>query len=121
MSVRVNQDCTYRRQAEDKLRRDKVTGKHAANRTHFEVGAKVRRTIKELGGTGGLTVLGAVYPAWAASFISFSIVEVLVVPRTLKSYFATDSTPNTAVWLNNSTGIIRFLMAHQSTRGKDSK
>ena len=38
-------------QAEEKLRRDNVQGKAAANRTHFEVGAKVRETIQELGGT----------------------------------------------------------------------
>ncbi|MGD9872861.1 MAG: DNA damage-inducible protein D [Kiritimatiellia bacterium] len=38
-------------QAEEKLRRDDVKGKSSANRTHFEVGAKVRQTIKELGGT----------------------------------------------------------------------
>ncbi len=38
-------------QAEEKLRRDQVKGKDAANRTHREVGAKVRRTIRELGGT----------------------------------------------------------------------
>lgn len=38
-------------QAEDKLRRDKVTGKDAANRAHHEVGVKVRQTIRELGGT----------------------------------------------------------------------
>jgi len=38
-------------QAEEKLRRDKVQGKDAANRTHHEVGAKVRQTIRELGGT----------------------------------------------------------------------
>ena len=38
-------------QAEEKLRRDQVRGKEAANRTHREVGAKVRQTIKELGGT----------------------------------------------------------------------
>lgn len=38
-------------QAEDKLRRDKVKGKAAANRTHFDVGKKVRQTIEELGGT----------------------------------------------------------------------
>jgi DNA-damage-inducible protein D len=38
-------------QAEEKLRRDKVKGKTAANQTHFEVGKKVRQTIKELGGT----------------------------------------------------------------------
>jgi len=38
-------------QTEEKLKRDKVKGKKAANRTHFEVGTKVRQTIKELGGT----------------------------------------------------------------------
>jgi hypothetical protein len=35
-------------QTEEKLRRDKITGKERANRTHFEVGAKVRKTIQEL-------------------------------------------------------------------------
>jgi DNA-damage-inducible protein D len=38
-------------QAEEKLRREQVKGKTAANRTHREVGAKVRQTIRELGGT----------------------------------------------------------------------
>ena len=38
-------------QTEDKLRRDNVKGKTNANNTHYEVGAKVRKTIKELGGT----------------------------------------------------------------------
>jgi DNA-damage-inducible protein D len=38
-------------QAEEKLRREAVKGKDAANRTHREVGAKVRQTIRELGGT----------------------------------------------------------------------
>ena len=38
-------------QAEEKLRRDEVKGKDAANRTHRIVGAKVRQTIQELGGT----------------------------------------------------------------------
>jgi DNA-damage-inducible protein D len=38
-------------QAEEKLRRDKIKGKDAANRTHHEVGVKVRQTIQELGGT----------------------------------------------------------------------
>ena len=38
-------------QTEEKLRRDRVRGKAAANRTHREVGAKVRQTIEELGGT----------------------------------------------------------------------
>jgi DNA-damage-inducible protein D len=37
-------------QAEEKLRREQVRGKDAANKTHREVGAKVRQTIKELGG-----------------------------------------------------------------------
>jgi hypothetical protein len=38
-------------QTEEKLRRENVKGKNKANRTHFEVGAKVRKTIQELGGT----------------------------------------------------------------------
>jgi len=38
-------------QAEEKLRRDNIQGKTNANRTHFEVGTKVRQTIEELGGT----------------------------------------------------------------------
>lgn len=38
-------------QAEEKLRRDHVQGKTQANRTHLVVGAKVRKTIEELGGT----------------------------------------------------------------------
>ncbi|MDX2111765.1 MAG: DNA damage-inducible protein D [Verrucomicrobiota bacterium] len=38
-------------QAEEKLRREKITGKDKANTAHREVGAKVRQTIKELGGT----------------------------------------------------------------------
>jgi DNA-damage-inducible protein D len=38
-------------QTEEKLRRDKVMGKEQAGRTHHEVGAKVRQTIRELGGT----------------------------------------------------------------------
>lgn len=38
-------------QAEEKLRRDQVQGKTQANKTHFEVGRKVRQTIQELGGT----------------------------------------------------------------------
>ena len=38
-------------QTEDKLRRENIKGKDKANQTHFEVGKKVRQTIKELGGT----------------------------------------------------------------------
>lgn len=38
-------------QTDEKLRRDHVKGKAAANTTHFVVGKKVRETIKELGGT----------------------------------------------------------------------
>jgi DNA-damage-inducible protein D len=38
-------------QTDEKLRREQVKGKEAANRTHFEVGRKVRQTINELGGT----------------------------------------------------------------------
>ncbi|HNT27193.1 MAG TPA: DNA damage-inducible protein D, partial [bacterium] len=38
-------------QAEEKLKRDNIKGKENANKTHFEVGKKVRKTIEELGGT----------------------------------------------------------------------
>lgn len=40
-----------RRETEDKLRRENVRGKDRANQTHFEVGKKIRQTIRELGGT----------------------------------------------------------------------
>lgn len=38
-------------QAEEKLKRESIKGKLQANKAHFEVGAKVRQTIKELGST----------------------------------------------------------------------
>jgi DNA-damage-inducible protein D len=38
-------------QTEDKLRRDKVKGKDAANATHYAVGRKVRKAIEDIGGT----------------------------------------------------------------------
>ena len=38
-------------QTDEKLRRDNIQGKAAANKTHFDVGQKVRKTIEELGGT----------------------------------------------------------------------
>ena len=38
-------------QTEEKLRRENINGREKANRTHREVGAKIRQTIKELGGT----------------------------------------------------------------------
>jgi DNA-damage-inducible protein D len=38
-------------QTEEKLKRDGVKGKSLANQTHHEVGAKVRQTIQEIGGT----------------------------------------------------------------------
>lgn len=38
-------------QTEEKLRRENIKGRNRANQTHYEVGAKVRQTIKELGGT----------------------------------------------------------------------
>lgn len=37
-------------QTEEKLKREQIKGKQKANRTHFEVGKKVRKTIQELGG-----------------------------------------------------------------------
>ncbi|MBR1626941.1 MAG: DNA damage-inducible protein D [Bacteroidales bacterium] len=38
-------------QTEEKLKRENIKGKYNANKTHYEVGQKVRQTIKELGGT----------------------------------------------------------------------
>lgn len=38
-------------QTEEKLRRENIHGKANANQTHYVVGAKVRKTIEELGGT----------------------------------------------------------------------
>ena len=38
-------------QTEEKLRREQIKGKSKANKTHYDVGVKVRQTIKELGGT----------------------------------------------------------------------
>jgi DNA-damage-inducible protein D len=38
-------------QTSAKIERERITGKNNANNTHYEVGKKVRQTIKELGGT----------------------------------------------------------------------
>lgn len=38
-------------QTEEKMRREKISGKEKANAAHNEVGSKVRKTIDELGGT----------------------------------------------------------------------
>ncbi len=38
-------------QTEEKLKREHIKGKQQANKTHFDVGKKVRKTIEELGGT----------------------------------------------------------------------
>ncbi len=38
-------------QTEEKLRREGIKGKARANQVHYDVGKKVRQTIKELGGT----------------------------------------------------------------------
>lgn len=38
-------------QTDEKLRKEHIRGKQAAYSTHYEVGRKVRQTIKELGGT----------------------------------------------------------------------
>lgn len=38
-------------QTDEKLRRENIKGREAANRTHYEVGKAVRQTIKNLGGT----------------------------------------------------------------------
>ncbi len=38
-------------QTEEKLKRDNIQGKSAANKTHYEVGQKVRQAIKDIGGS----------------------------------------------------------------------
>ena len=38
-------------QAEAKLRRENIQGEQNANKAHHDVGKKVRKTIKEIGGT----------------------------------------------------------------------
>ena len=38
-------------QTEQKLKRDQVQNEKQANKAHYEVGIKIRNTIKELGGT----------------------------------------------------------------------
>jgi DNA-damage-inducible protein D len=38
-------------QTEEKLKRAQIKGKQEANKTHYEVGTKVRKTIQELGGS----------------------------------------------------------------------
>ena len=38
-------------QTDEKLRREKISTKYEANKAHYEVGSKVRQTIKDLGGT----------------------------------------------------------------------
>lgn len=38
-------------QTDSKLRRENISGKDAANQTHYSVGKKVRQTISDLGGT----------------------------------------------------------------------
>ncbi|MDP1727360.1 MAG: DNA damage-inducible protein D [Bacteroidota bacterium] len=38
-------------QTEEKLRKEQIKGKQQANKTHFEIGKKVRKTIEEIGGT----------------------------------------------------------------------
>lgn len=38
-------------QTDEKIKRERIQGKNQANKAHYEVGQKVRKTIKELGGT----------------------------------------------------------------------
>ncbi len=37
-------------QTKEKLKREKINNKQAANQAHFQVGKKVRQTIEEIGG-----------------------------------------------------------------------
>ena len=38
-------------QTEQKLKKDNIQSEKEANKAHYEVGSKIRKTIKELGGT----------------------------------------------------------------------
>ena len=38
-------------QTEEKLKKEQIKGRNAANRTHLEIGTKVRNAIKDIGGT----------------------------------------------------------------------
>ena len=38
-------------QTEQKLKKDNIKNEEEANKAHYEVGSKIRKTIKELGGT----------------------------------------------------------------------
>lgn len=38
-------------QTEQKLKKENIKTEKEANKTHYEVGSKIRKTIKELGGT----------------------------------------------------------------------
>jgi DNA-damage-inducible protein D len=38
-------------QTEEKIKKNKIKGKDAANQTHFDIGQKIRNTIREIGGT----------------------------------------------------------------------
>ncbi len=38
-------------QTDDKIIKEEIFGQETANQTHFEIGRKVRNTIKEIGGT----------------------------------------------------------------------
>lgn len=38
-------------QTEQKLKKENIKTEKQANKTHYEVGSKIRNTIKELGGT----------------------------------------------------------------------
>jgi DNA-damage-inducible protein D len=53
-------------QTEDKLKIDRITGKQNANKTHFEVGKKVRKTIAQIGG---------IMPENLPSEVSIKIIE----------------------------------------------
>lgn len=62
-------------QTEEKLKRENIKGKQKANQTHYEVGKKVRQTIKELGG---------VMPENLPTENSIKKVQVPNIPKELK-------------------------------------
>ena len=50
-SVELSANLFRITQTDEKIKRDNIKGENNANIVHYEVGKKVRDTIKELGGT----------------------------------------------------------------------
>ena len=50
-SVELSANLFRITQTDEKLKNDNIKGEDNASKTHYEVGKKIRKTIKDLGGT----------------------------------------------------------------------